>query len=484
MVAGELKERRAECRQLQNKVEELQATNSTLENEIIQLQAQGLDKEKSSSETQQQVATLRAQVQDLQLQLTRAQAQVSTATQQGEDALQSYKKKAQTSLSVANARTASAIQAKEDAELEARAARASSDRAMQRALEAEEKGQAAYNEAQAFLKERQSLLDELSNLKSELEASQSQLSLSKVSAEELKTAHDKLTVQVQTLSSQVETDAATNQQLQQELAQAQDRSNELMVEIDQHKKEEQRLQHELLVVKKQQQQAEQHQQTVTLPEPVATAQAESTIQMLEQELADANQAIADLKETLRIELEKQSSPQQLHPASPTRNGSSKGTSTTEPMPLFYAMEKQAELTQARNEIARLANLLGDAESERQEALDHMLELKEQLEASQAKVRRQAQFQSTTNTTTATSTTSSGNDNDDDNVNLEYLKNIVLSYLNAKTLQEKKALLPVIGTVLCLTQQEQQAAVASLEASSGSSSIDALSSTVLSKFSWT
>merc|ERR1712115_442518 len=36
---------------------------------------------------------------------------------------------------------------------------------------------------------------------------------------------------------------------------------------------------------------------------------------------------------------------------------------------------------------------------------------------------------------------------DSTVNLEYLKNMMLSYLNARTLNEKKALIPVIAAVL-------------------------------------
>ena len=49
------------------------------------------------------------------------------------------------------------------------------------------------------------------------------------------------------------------------------------------------------------------------------------------------------------------------------------------MPLFYAMEKQAELTQAPNEIARLAGLLGDAESSKQEAIDNVEDFRLEME---------------------------------------------------------------------------------------------------------
>ena len=50
------------------------------------------------------------------------------------------------------------------------------------------------------------------------------------------------------------------------------------------------------------------------------------------------------------------------------NGSSHGNEST---PLFFAIEKQNELKTARDEINRLANMLGDAESAKQEAFDAM-----------------------------------------------------------------------------------------------------------------
>merc|ERR1719162_2745133 len=90
-------------------------------------------------------------------------------------------------------------------------------------------------------------------------------------------------------------------------------------------------------------------------------------------------------------------------------------------PLFYAMEKQAELTQARDEIARLANLLGDAESTKEEAMDDMREMKRMMEDAQSRLKRQEQLKKSP---------------EEESVNLEYLKNIMLSYLNATSIQEK------------------------------------------------
>ena len=55
---------------------------------------------------------------------------------------------------------------------------------------------------------------------------------------------------------------------------------------------------------------------------------------------------------------------------------------------------------------------------------------------------------------------------DSAVNLEYLKNVMLSYLKAKTLADRRKLVPVIATVLCLTPEEQSQAVLSVEESAG------------------
>jgi hypothetical protein len=53
---------------------------------------------------------------------------------------------------------------------------------------------------------------------------------------------------------------------------------------------------------------------------------------------------------------------------------------------------------------------------------------------------------------------------DSTVSLEYLKNIMLRYMNANSLNEKRALVPVIGAVLELTPDEQKAAMMNVEKS--------------------
>lgn len=55
---------------------------------------------------------------------------------------------------------------------------------------------------------------------------------------------------------------------------------------------------------------------------------------------------------------------------------------------------------------------------------------------------------------------------DSSVNLEYLKNIMLRYMNARSLNEKKGLIPVIAAVLELTDDEQAQAIGNVEKNAG------------------
>ena len=59
-----------------------------------------------------------------------------------------------------------------------------------------------------------------------------------------------------------------------------------------------------------------------------------------------------------------------------------------------------------------------------------------------------------------------NSGNDSVVNLEYLKNVMLSFLTAKTLADRRKLVPVVATVLCLTPEEHAQAVNSVEQNAG------------------
>ena len=180
-------------------------------------------------------------------------------------------------------------------------------------------------------------------------------------------------------------------------------------------------------------------------------------------------------------------------------------------PLFYVIEKQSELKTTREEIVRLAGMLGDAESAKVEAFEAMDDMRRKMEEAEARLRRFEKLGSAASSNNPklgggsnrpgqlphyrhqkqhlnkgdyggnrfsignddiSSTNVSGSSNNsisshnDSTTNLEYLKNVMLSYLNAKTLNEKKALVPVVGAVLELTADEQMNAIQSLEESAG------------------
>ena len=50
--------------------------------------------------------------------------------------------------------------------------------------------------------------------------------------------------------------------------------------------------------------------------------------------------------------------------------------------------------------------------------------------------------------------------------MEYLKNVMLSFLTAKTLADRRKLVPVVSTVLCLTPEEHVQAINSVEQNAG------------------
>jgi chromosome segregation ATPase len=170
---------------------------------------------------------------------------------------------------------------------------------------------------------------------------------------------------------------------------------------------------------------------------------------------------------------------------PTPNGNEK----TDATPLFFAFEKQAELNTVRDEITRLAALLGDAESAKMEATEAMNEMRTRMEEAESRLRRYEKLAPANGSRNngassfpgsqsygnrrAIVNPSLGRDNghamssqNDSTVSLEYLKNIMLRYLNASTLNEKRSLVPVLGAVLELTQDEQNLAIQNVEKSAG------------------
>ena len=425
-----------------------------------------MDMNQSSEETQAKLTSLQSSLEETKKELKEAKFALETEKSKAEEAMSNYKKKAQQSLALANARSAAAVQAREEAEMEARAARATSDTAMERSMKAELNGKQALAEAKVYVENMEGKVAKFESVKAELEKTSKELKQYQAEADANKDSNEKLRCELTSLSGRLEAEQANTKDTKDALAEAHNRSNELYNEVE-------RLRQALQSQKKEIRRLTEAEKSTdtTLPEEQAAAivrsanaEAEATIAMLRQELQDSNKAIKELKETVKATMEENAG---AGGYSNGGNGAMNGNHhepETNGMPLFYAMEKQAELTQAREEIARMANLLGDAESTKQEALDDMEEMRQRMEEAQSKLRRQEQLQSK-------------NPGEQQSTNVEYLKNIVLSFLNAETTQEKKALLPVIGTVLCLTPAEFTMANDQLDRGS-SSVMDTVASSVL------
>ena len=482
VVATELKERRVECRTLSSSVKELHETNEQLGTQIENYQSQLADREKGRSEMDREMKKLREQIEGLELELHKTEIALKERDAVGEKALSAYKKKAQNALAVANSRAAAANQAKEEAEIEAIEARTMAEDAVRRASVAEASGNEALAEAKAYVrdmeKEKAYLEKTASEATAALKASTAESEHLKNSLEASRAAQDKLAEDLKNIIHDRNEERARSVDLQQKLDEAQRRSDLLYEEAETLREELRRAAAAPVspVEKEKESWAGWPHQAAGASSDGATERSdgvEGTIAMLESELRDANRAIRELKEALKNAILDQgsnghghhvetSSTYAAHPPSEMQRSGSAGNEST---PLFFAMEKQAELNTARDEINRLANLLGDAESSRMEAYEAMDEMRRRMEAAEAKLLRYEKFGSRPPAAQQQRPTSPLHDANG-NVNLEYLKNVMLSYLNAKTLTEKKALVPVVAAVLCLTPEEQAKALKSVEESGG------------------
>merc|ERR1712161_91322 len=180
-------------------------------------------------------------------------------------------------------------------------------------------------------------------------------------------------------------------------------------------------------------------------------------------------------------------------------------------PLFYVIEKQSELKTTREEIVRLAGMLGDAESAKVEAFEAMDDMRRKMEEAEARLRRFEKLGSAASSNNPklgggsnrpgqlphyrhqkqhlnkgdyggnrfsignddiSSTNVSGSSNNsisshnDSTTNHEYLKNVMHRNKKKKKKKKKNTLRPVVGAVLELTADEQMNAIQSLEESAG------------------
>jgi hypothetical protein len=121
-------------------------------------------------------------------------------------------------------------------------------------------------------------------------------------------------------------------------------------------------------------------------------------------------------------------------------------------------------------------MLGDAESSKQDAVDAMEGMRQKMEEANSRLLRYEKLGMNSsagtrppvshNTSYGPFRSNAPSSVNDSAVNLEYLKNIMLSFLTATTYADRRKLVPVVATVLCLTPEEQAQAINSVEATAG------------------
>jgi hypothetical protein len=486
LVAAELKDRRVECRELGSEVVEFREKNERLQDNLDNMKYQLTHQDKSRSEKDEEMEQLRAKIVDAATDLAEAKKAVEAQEAQGEKALADYKKKAQASLSLANSRTAAAVQAKEEAELDSRAARTTADSAMDRAVNAELTSKQALAEAKAHVKsmelEKAEAVQNLEHKKDKLMKVELEHAATQEKLQQSLSAKEKVSNELKEALAKLEEQQAKAVALQEKLLISEERVQSLVGDVATLRESLQRAEVAAASTDKHDQKQVDSKASTSANETEEVGRKSSddeTIRMLQQELHDANEAIEDLKEGLKNAVKSNGSPHQEgqldQSEGSTDHVESNGGNAT---PLFYAMEKQAELNIARNEINRLANLYGNVQSEKTEAFEAMQDMKKRMEDAEARLGRYEKLGTKSNggpsqESGAGDTYSSGEAqqaggeearSNSSGVNIEYLKNVMLSYLNAKTLAEKKALVPVISAVLCLTADESKNAMKNVEES--------------------
>jgi hypothetical protein len=488
-LATELKARRAECRQLQANIDELTKEKSALILKIENLEFQLSDRDRSGSERYEEIEKLRSELSAATSEVDKLQKIVNEKDSDNERVLAEYKRKTQSALAMANSRTASAIQSKEEAELEARAARSTADSAMERVVQAELTSKASVVEAQATVKamvlERDAALKKHEESASLLEAKNARIEQLQSELVEAHTTLKEKEDEFTKLSSDLSSERTTSLSYQKDLGDLNARISLLREEV---KTLREKLRHAEDAAPTQAEQPE-DKKPVSQNDAQLSKEAidSSVVSILQQELRESNQVINELKEALQnaVDMNDKNRMNQGESAitiASTESDSHGNTNgSNDSIPLFYAMEKQAELNVARNEITRLANLLSNAQAQKMEALDIAEEMRRKMEDAEARQKRFEKLRPSSRRESTGDATDVSTPflEDSGAVNIEYLKNIMLRYLNATSLSEKRALIPVVGAVLCLTKEEQQKAIASLEESA---SIGGVGSTLFETFS--
>jgi hypothetical protein len=110
------------------------------------------------------------------------------------------------------------------------------------------------------------------------------------------------------------------------------------------------------------------------------------------------------------------------------------------------------------------------ELEKAEAIEAMEDMRRRMEEAEARLKRFEKLGSTPRQNGAVI----GEQHDAGATNIEYLKHVIIKFFNAKSVNEKKGLVPVIGAVLELTPDELKAATENVQKGSSVTSIFGLS----------
>lgn len=476
LIAAELKERRVECRDLSKTVNELSGENKSLREELEKLEYQLSGHDKNQSERHNEIEQLRCRLSEADTKIVQLKKTLEEKDVKNEKAISEYKKKAQSSLALANARTATAVQAKEEAELEARAARNTADAAMEKAMKAELDSKALVKE---MATERDEALKQLEELKTSVTIIDDKLRQQQQTLEKVCAAECRKTTELDRILSELTMERTKTLSLQKELVVSNSTVAALRDDLASLREQLRRAEALLRAASTQDADEDEKPLVVTKPSTSSDVTDLANILILQDELHIANRTIDELREALRnaVEVNKMSCRESSSALSLT---AAHDPSRMESSGLLYAMEKQAELNTARSEINRLANLLSDAQSEKMEAIESRENMRRKMEEAEARQKRLEKLRPNLAASSGGERSEKVSSAEDCGaVNVEYLKNVMLSYLNAKSLSERKALVPVISAVLCLTPEENKEVISSLE---NSASIGIMSSSIFESIS--
>jgi len=492
-VATELKDRRIEVRNLSSQVEELESSNASFEMQLSNLRSAIKQHELTIGYKDKDMESLNEQIDELKKQISKGNDQSMQDRSVGEKAIASYKRKAQEALAAANARLAAANQAREEAESDAKNARSASDGAIERARVAEIKRSEAEQKAADVIgkleSERTAASRSMDELRDTIQSLKETVNTLQGQVNDAAKTRDNFAAEIEKLNSNLVEFKDKNADLREQLIESNTRCESLQREVFDLTDEVQRSSAAAFKRAKDNGEASNKDTHIAsgsksdafsvAGSTVNRGESDGTIIMLQQELQGANEAIAELKLALRTALlDNANNLDAPNRGNERRHEGGDYTSTNEITPLYFAIEKQNELKTARDEINRLANMVGEAESAKQDAYDAMEEMRQKMEEANSRLLRYEKLgmkstarpqisHSSYGTSFRSPSSSIANDSI---VNLEYLKNVMLSFLTAKTLAERRKLVPVVATVLCLTPEEQTQAINSVEQTAGLSGV--------------